>query len=275
MSQYTHFPQIEAQLPELIDFVMRTAQAWEAGTLHSWQDMTNRVQTFFTPAMLEKVERVAPGWREMSSYANGVTLVHTMCVLTALLVCPEYQRATAPQQALLKWIVLFHDLAKQVQHGYRDHTHGFRSAAMAGEILPRLGFATTQDYRSQIKDWVALTNAAMTKRDEPGDYVQDNRQLPAIIAGIEKLFGRNTPAALVVKTVLLHISITVVTDWPQAAALTAAQVRHCVDGEVLPLLQIMMLVDSDGWALFDQATRERYRQETLRVFEELKGAISA
>ena len=91
MSPYTPFPQIEAQLPELIDFVTRTAQAWEAGQLHSWQDMTQRVQTFFTPTMLEKVERVAPGWREMASYADGVTLVHTMCVLTALLVCPKYQ----------------------------------------------------------------------------------------------------------------------------------------------------------------------------------------
>ena len=146
---------------------------------------------------------------------------------------------------------------------------------MAGEILPRLGFATTDNYGAQIKDWVALTNSAMTKRDEPGDYVQDNRQLPEIIAGIEKLFGRNTPAALVVKTVLLHISVTVVTDWPQAAALTEAQVRYCIDGEILPLLQIMMLVDSDGWALFDQATRERHRQETLMVFEQLKGSVSA
>jgi hypothetical protein len=52
-------------------------------------------------------------------------------------------------------------------------------------------------------------------------------------------------------------------------------VRHCIDGEVLPLLQIMMLADSDGWALFDHATRERYRQETLRVFAVLKGSVSA
>ena len=33
----------------------------------------------------------------------------------------------------------------------------------------------------------------------------------------------------------------------------------------------MMLVDNDAWALFDLPTKERYRQETLRVFRKYEG----
>jgi hypothetical protein len=88
------------------------------------------------------------------------------------------------------------------------------------------------------------------------------------------LFGRNTPAALIVKTVLLHMSIDVVEDWPQAAPLGEGEIREYLDFALLPLLKVMMLVDNDGWALFDRSNKERYRQATLAVFGRVESLIS-
>ena len=273
MTNDTDFPLIKSHLPKMMAFVSGLAQDYRSGDIQSWEMMAERVHAFFTPDMLDKVDAVAPGWREMSSYANGVTLVHVMGVFTGLLTCPEFKQASSTQQELMKWIVLFHDIAKEVRNGQRDYTHGFRSAAKTGAILPRVGFPVMAEYDSLFKAWFRLTNTAITKQGKTTAYIQDNRKLPEIIDGIERLFGYDTPAALIVKTVLLHYSIDVVEEWPQVAPLTEVEIRQCLNIALFPLLKMMMLVDNDGWELFNPATKERYRQETLAVFEKLERII--
>jgi hypothetical protein len=267
----TDFPRIHTRLPEMMAFVSDLAQDYESGHIPSWQMMDEKVHAFFTPDMLDEVNAIAPGWREMSSYDHGVTLVHVMCAFTGLLTSPEYHQALRAQQELMKWIVLFHDLAKEVRNGQRDFTHAFRSAAKTGAILPRVGFAATAEYGSLIDGWIVLTDTAITKRGKTSPVrVQDNSKLPEILDGIERLFGHTSPATLIVKTVLLHLSINVIEEWPQPAPLTETEIRQYVDTELFPLVRMMMLADNDGWTLFDQATKERYRQETLAVFRELE-----
>jgi hypothetical protein len=267
-----NIPQIDAHLPELIAFASYLVEAFESGALNSWPMMTEKVQTFFTPEMMDKVEKVIPGWRAMCGYLDGATLVHVMSVLTALLMCPEFKNATPDQQALMKWIVLFHDVAKQPQAEKRDHPHAFRSAARTGVALPPLGF-TVQDDKSPVSDLALMTEAAVTQHATTQEDIQDNRKLPDIIGGIENIFGAQTPATLIVKTVLLHMSIDVVADWPQAAPLTDREIQQYVDSSLLPLLRIMMLVDNDAWSFFDAATRQHHREQTLAVFGKLKLAI--
>lgn len=270
MANNTNFPYLESYLPDVNNFVYALAQGYQSGDINCSQIMKEKVHTFFSFDKLDEVNAVAPHWRDMASYADGTTLVHVMSVFTALILCPEFQPASKTQQELLKWIVFFHDIAKTLQHGQRDFTHGFRSAAMAGETLHKVGFAVTSKYDNLIGDWVALVNAAMTKRDNTSVNIQDNQRLPEIINGIERIFGHNTPAALIVKTVLLHMSIDVVEDWPQAAPLNETELREYLDFELISPLKVMMLVDNDGWALFDQPTKERYRQETLTVFRKFE-----
>ncbi len=275
MTGNADIPILETHLPELTAFVSYLAEEFELGRLGSWQVMTERVQTFFTPKMLDKVDGIVPGWRKMASYADGLTLTHVMTVFTALPHCPEYRAASADQKALLQWIVLFHDVAKEAHPGRRDQTHGFRSAAIAGQALPALGFEVRDGYRERIQDWVRLTKHAFIAGEKADDAIQDNGQLPAIIEGIERLFGTQTAAALLLKTVLLHISITVVHEWPQSAPLTDGEIKRYIDSELMPLLRIMTLVDNDGWSLFDRPTRERHRRETRAVFERIERLIAA
>jgi hypothetical protein len=275
MAQLTDFPLIASRLPDMMDFVSRLAQGYRSGEIHCWQSMDERVRAFFSPHELDKLNTIAPHWREMATCAEGATLVHVMSVFTSLILCPEFQHASRPQQEMLKWIVFFHDMAKELQPGKRDFRHAFRSAAMAAETLAGVGFAVTPEYDQLIDEWVALTKAATMKPAKTSIDIQDNRKLPEILNGIERLFGRNTPAAMIVKTVLLHMSIDVVEDWPQAAPLGEGEIREYLDFALLPLLKVMMLVDNDGWALFDRSNKERYRQATLAVFERVESLISA
>lgn len=274
MTKEMSIPSVESHLPELMDLVTLLAQDFDAGEIDSQQAMADRVQAFFVSDMIEKMDSVLPGWREMSSYSDGATLVHVMCVFTGLLLCPEYCDATPAEQTLMKWIVLFHDIGKKAQKGQRDHVHGFRSASMAGETLPRLGFGVTNNYQSLIGEWVYATENAIAQ-PKSEDYIQDNSKLPKIIDGIDRMFGRNTPTALVVKAVLLHMSINVVEDWPQTAPLFEAEIRQYIDTELFPLLKAMMLADNDAWALFSQHTKERHRRNTLAVFEEVRSIIES
>ena len=267
------FPTVENCLPEMMGFVSELVTGYQAGEIQSWSTVAERVHTFFTPEMMDEVETVVPGWRKMASYADGMTLVHVMVVYTGLLTGPEYQQASGTQQQLLKWIVLFHDIAKQVRGGRGDHIHGFWSAAMSGATLPKIGFAVTPNYDSDFDQWFAFVNTAITESNTTSEFIQDNSKLPKIIEGINQLFGHNTPAALIVKTVLLHMSINVIDEYPNTAPLTESEAVEILDDKLLPLLKAMMLADSDGWNLFRQPVRERYRNDILKVFDRLEAII--
>lgn len=264
------FPRFGAYLAEVMSFMTGLALDYESGRLDSEPVMEEMVLAFFSDDVLDSVEAVAPGWRRMSAFAGGRTLVHVISAFVALILCPEYQQASVEQQALLKWIVLFHDVAKEVVAGQRDAIHGFRSAATAGAALVQVGFPVADADRSQLEAWMAFTHEAIIWSDEAGTYIQDNGKLPEIMEGIDRIFGHQSAAGLVVKTVLLHMSINVVADWPQTAPLTEAESRQYIDGNLLPLLKVMMLVDNDAWALFDQPVKEQYRRDTLAVFRDME-----
>lgn len=272
MADEPDFPTIDRHLPGVMAFVTRMVRDYQLGNLSSWQDLTQRVNAFFSPATLDQVEAVAPGWCEMSAQGQGVTQVHVMCALIGLQTCPEFQHASRVQQELIKWIVLFHDIAKQVAAGKPDRIHGFRSAAKAGAALPGIGFAVGTDYADHCDAWLAQVHAAIVEHGD-GDaayLVQDNSRLPQIIEGIGRLFGHGTPAALIVKTVLFHMSINIIEEYPTPAPLTELESEQYLDRELLALLKLMSLADSDGWELFRPPNRERYRQQTLAVFDKLQ-----
>jgi hypothetical protein len=105
-------PQIETVLPELVWFTAQLVARYQHGSISGWQGFNQQVREFFTPAMMNKVERVIPEWGHMSSYAEQQTLIHVVSVLSALQMLPEYVWATREQQSLMTWMVLFHDLGK-------------------------------------------------------------------------------------------------------------------------------------------------------------------
>jgi hypothetical protein len=223
---------------------------------------------------MEEMEEIVPGWEKMASYSDGVTLTHVMCVFLGLVMLPDYQALSQEQQQLAKWIVLFHDVEKAHIRGKRDLTHGFRGAVLTAQMLRNLGFEYRPEYDEIIGSWSELSGNAFIKPESSPDPIQDNQRLPEIIEGIENMFGKNTPAALITHGVLLHMSINVVKDFPQAAPLADGDIKKYINRDVLPLLKVMMLADNEGWVLFEPETRIIQRTETLAVFHEIEKMIA-
>jgi hypothetical protein len=266
-------PQLKDHLPELHELVSTLARQIAAGELQGGDALVARFREFYSDERMRAIERVAPGWQDMAAQADRATLHHISHALIALQLLPEFREAPQSLRSALEWTVLFHDLGKRVISGRRDALHAFRSAAMAARALPQLGFPCAAEYLALIEPWTRLVlGAAVAAADGKGP-IPDNRALPEILRGTEQLFGSGSAASLIVQAVLLHQSLNVVPEWPNPGSLTAAELSRCIRPALLPLLEAMMLVDSDAWQLFDPATRAQFRNATLGVFADLRRRV--
>lgn len=265
-------PGFENRFGEFDQFIHKLVALYQAEEINSWEALEKQAGSFFNHARMEQMNAEVPGWKKMASFANGMTLTHVTCAFLGLYMMPEFSSLMPYQQEIMKWVILLHDLEKEVRNGKRDHFHAFRSAVTAARLLPGLGFAAQPEYSSLIEDWRRCTLSARIRRDESTGEVQDNRRLPEILDGIERLFGHNTPAALIIKTILFHLSVKM-KEWPPANPLTDEEARHYFDQDLLPLLKVMHLADSEGWAMFD-STRERLFRDTVEIFEELDRSLA-
>jgi hypothetical protein len=259
-------------LPEFAAFIQRLAAEYQQGNLTGWQQFRVTCEGFYTPERLATIENIIPGWQKMASYANQQTLIHITAVFTGLYSLPEFQRCNRHQQSLIEWIVLWHDIEKEPQPDKRDHTHGFRSAAVTAKALPSLGFEVLPAYATDFDEWYRQTHTASVYSERLGNFVQDNRRLPNVLNGIDRMFPHDI--ALVVKGVLLHMSLTVVQEWPAAAPLTDEEIRRCITPKLLPLLRIMMMVDNIAWALFEPERQADELQQTRAEFHRIKALIA-
>lgn len=269
----TTIPRPADHLPALCAFVRVQARQIEAGELRDSDELSLRIQDFYTPEVMRAAEAVAPGWQAMAAYGNGATLDHITRALIALQNLPEYRQAGPDLRAMMEWIVLYHDVGKQVIDGQRDSLHAFRSGTLAARALPALGFPTSDSYAAGLDAWTRLVLNASTESPDGKGPIQDNRVLPAIIHGIERLFGKGSAAALIVQSVLMHQSLNVVPEWPNPGSLSDAELPHCIRPALLPPLEALMLVDSDAWQLFDPVDRAKFRQSTLAVFADIRGMM--
>lgn len=255
-------------------FIHELVELYQAGKINAWEDLEGRARDFFDRSRMDQMESLVPGWRKMASYADGITLVHVMCVFLSMYMLPEFLQLSTYQRQLMKWVILFHDIDKFHIRGRKDTMHAFHSGVVTANRLPDLGFSKTDQYAELIHSWSEFTTQAFIPGEGDAAPTPDNRKLAGILQGIEQLFGRNTPAALIVKTVLLHISLHVDDQYPTPAPLTMEEAQLYIDSELFPLLRVMMLSDNEGWSLFEPETRARQRRDTLAVFEKVEKRIT-
>jgi hypothetical protein len=263
-------PVLDEYLPELMRFIRKLSEGYVDGTITSEDTLTAEVAEFFDHARQAKTEQALPGWTEMAGYADGVTQVHTISVMIAIMTSPGYENASAETRNQMAWSGLLHDISKRVVQGQLDLTHAFRSGAQAVRSLLRAGFLH-QEY-ADLEGWIDFTKQAV--KEEDGREIQDNAKLPGIIKGMETIFGGNKDALIILKTILFHWSITTIKEWPPASPITPAEVRTYLDEELLQVLGVLLLADSDSWNLFDIETKERYREEIAEALTEI-GAMLA
>jgi hypothetical protein len=273
MKSQMEFPSFDENLPFLNQFILELATAFNTGQINSWEELDTRVKSFFTQEKMNAVEVKAPGWKKMASYSEGITLTHETCVFLGMFMLPEFQSLTDEQKQLAKWIVLFHDIDKAHIQGQKDTMHAFNSGVVTANVLPSLGFPVTDKYQALITSWSNFTKQAFTVNAKIPQK-PDNQKLPEILAGISQLFGEHSPADLITKTVLLHISINVDKNYPTPAPLRDDEIKRFISPASFPLLKVMMLSDNEGWSLFNSAVREQQRRDTLQVFEHVQMLIS-
>jgi len=266
------FPWFDERLPFLDQFILELVEAYHVEKINSWDELDKEVKVFFTQERMAEIEALIPGWKKMASFVEGVTLTHVMCVFLGLYRMPEFLDLAEAQKEIMKWVILFHDVEKQPQAGIRDHAHAFRSAVGAARTLPGLGFPVTPEYDSIIDSWDQFTRSAITKLENSPDDVQDNHKLLEILIGIEGMFGHNTPAGLIIKTILFHLSVNM-KEWPPPNPLNQEEIKRHIDPELLPLLRVMNLGDNDGWTLFDPIVRERQRLDVIEEFEKIEKIV--
>jgi len=260
-------------LPELDGLISELSRDCESGVIYSREQLAKRVNFFFSPDMINCVDAVVPGWRAMIESDGGFTLVHILTALCALPFHELFLNAAPAHKSVITWAVMFHDIAKRSSKGHSDHTHGFRSAVQFVRSLPGMGVQLSEHSPNTVSGWTDLIQQAVMQHPEQAGQVQDNKKLAEILDGIEHLIPDNPSAVLVTKIVLLHHSITVLDEWPQANPLGDDEVRQHISGELLDLLEVMALVDNDGWELFDAENCERYRNMTRNEFVRLQSII--
>jgi hypothetical protein len=273
MNTQSDFPPFDTEFQELNQFILTLVKEYDSGKVKSWDDLDKNVKSFFTSERMDDIETKAPGWKKMASYSDGITLTHVTCVFLGLFMLPEFKSLSEAQQQLAKWIVLFHDIDKIHIRGVKDTMHAFRSGVVAADIMPKIGFPVTGQYDALIRSWSELTVNAFTMENGNPTPKPDNQKLPEILSGIEQLFGENTPATLIAKTVLLHISLSVDPFYPTPSPLTEDEIKRFIDLDLFPLLRVMMLVDNEGWSLFDTKVRARQRKDTLKAFANIESIM--
>jgi hypothetical protein len=240
------------------------------GTITSDDTLAAEVAEFFDHSRHAEIEQALPGWTEMAGYADGVTQAHTISVMIAIMTSPGYENASAETRNQMEWSGLLHDISKRVVKGQPDLTHAFRSGAQAVRSLLKAGF-WHHDY-VDLEGWIDLTKQAV--KEEDGREIQDNAKLPGIIKGMEAIFGGNQDALIILKAILFHWSITTIKEWPPASPITPEEICAYLDDELLQVLGVLILADSDSWNLFDIETKERYRGEIAEALTEI-GAMLA
>ena len=253
------FPLIEEILPRFMGNIDMVVDGYQQGQLNDWEEFKALVFRLATEKLISAMDQKINGWEEMCSDPRMETYVHVTAVFVSLLTASEYMTLSEERRALMKWIVLFHDIGKKFELGKRDLVHPYPSAAITARNLSNLGFPIGTTNFMYFADWQQkLSNAAV---EVDGEMIPDKSKLPEILSGVTYLFGHNTSTALVIKSVLLHQSLNVLKDFPQAAPLTDEEIKSYVDAELFPLLSLIHLVDSDAWQLYDAEKRGPYRDE--------------
>jgi hypothetical protein len=274
MSIYSSFPSFDLEFRELDQFILTLVDEYSEGKINSWDGLEEKVMAFYTPERMDSIEAKAPGWKKMASFSDGITLTHVTCVFLGMFMLPEFQALSAEQKQIAKWIILFHDIAKSHIRGKKDTMHAFRSGVVAANVLPKLGFQVSDKYDAVIHSWSAFTFNAFTMEEGNPTPKPDNRKLPEILAGIEQLFGENTPACLIVKVALLHISLNIDIHYPTPAPLTDNEAGQFINSSLFPLLRVMMLSDTEGWSLFEPEVRAQRIKDGIEALEKVEKLIT-
>lgn len=244
-------------IPKFRSLAVEIAAGLQAGNFSGWDMLTQKMSPLLEDDFTTAMENAIPGWRKIATLHDGQTAKHTLLVFAACLNLPEYERADAQTRTEVEWAAVLHDLDKE--RARQDIAHPFRSAAVVARIMPQLGFAPLPEVSaSDLAAWSDLVLSAQRRDGER--TVHDHSFLPQIMDGLHACWGRDTSAARVLKTVLLHQSLPTLKDWSNAVLLTDEELSYSLTLKDMDVLGTIIIADSDSWNIFDEP-RQAYLAE--------------
>jgi hypothetical protein len=240
---------VAEKIPRVWALSNEIASGMQAGKYSEWDVLMDHLSPLVEPDFIDEIDRTIPGWRKIATLHKGVTAKHTLLVLSSCLNLTEYQQAGPQTQRELEWSAVLHDLDKEKVRS--DTAHPFRSAAVVNRIMPMLGFALRTGLNPAYPElWSQLVLAS--QRADGDRMIHDHTRLRYIIAGLHDCWGEGTPAARILKAILLHQSLPALKDWANAVLLTDEELAYSLTLADMEVLGPLMIADSDSWNIFDE-----------------------
>jgi hypothetical protein len=250
-------------LSNSIAFGVRTGRIADSDSLRQ------QIRPLLKQDVIENMENVIPGWRTIATLHGGETALHTLLVFASCLTLPEYTLADEQTCLEIEWAAILHDLDKKMTR--QDTAHPFRSAAVASQIMPDLGFELLPGVtKTDLKAWSNLVVAA--QRPDGERMVHDHSSLREIVYGIQHCWGNGTSASRVLKAVLFHQSLPTLKEWGNAVLLTDEELSFALTLNDMKVLGTLMIADSHSWNIFTDV-RESYLYELRASNAETRSRI--
>ncbi len=273
MTTLIDIPDFDVAMPVLSAFIVKLNSRIGLREIDSADSAEQTIDAFFTDDLKNNLETSAPGWSQLLDHDGTRTLCHVVTALASLPDYEEYNEADTKQKTIITWALFYHDIAKRSAN-QRDTCHAFRSAVVAANNFCRGHADLADSFKNKVDAWSETTlNAAQSEPDN--DTATNNANLIEIIQQLDLLFAPHSTANLIVKVILLHHSINTLQDWPQVNPLTDNEILLIFNAELLQLMRLMFLADSDGWELFHAERSVDYRSQIRSVFDRLERLITS
>lgn len=240
---------VEEKLPDFWKLSKKIASNLRAEKFSDWEPLIQQISPLLEQSFIESMDKIIPGWRKIATLHDGQTAIHTLLVFATCLNLPEYTLADVQTCMEIEWAAVLHDLDKDRVRN--DPAHPFRSAAVAAQMMPELGFELLPNIKKT--DLEAWSNLVMSAQRQDGERViHDHSSLKEIINGIHTCWGNDSSAARILKAVLFHQSLPALKDWSNAVLLTDEELSYSLTLKDMKVLGPLMVADSDSWNIFTE-----------------------
>ena len=239
---------VREKLPQFWKFSQGISADLQAEKFSDWGPLVQKIKATLETSFVEQMGKTIPSWQKIATLNEGQTALHTLLVFSICLNLPEYQQSGELTRREIEWTALLHDLDKT--QARRDTAHPFRSAAIAAQILPDLGFELQPGI--QQSDLAAWSDLVLSAQRPDGDrMLHDHSSLKEIIANLHRCWGDHSSASRILKAVLLHQSLPTLKDWSNPVLLTDEELSYALSLADMDVLGPLMIADSDAWNIFD------------------------
>ena len=265
----TNMLTVKETLPDFWMFSKRIANDLQNGQFPDKDSLIQQILPLLDKDYVEKTNQVIPGWKTIANLNDGQTALHTFLVFTLCLNLNEYLLADEQTRLEIEWAAILHDLDKKIAR--QDTAHPFRSAAIASQIMPSLGFELAPNIsKTDIDSWANLVMTA--QRPDGARMIHDHSSLLEIVKGIHTCWGNDTSPSRILKAVLFHQSLPTLKEWSNPVLLTDKELAFSLTLNDMNILGALMIADSDSWAIFSEV-RNSYLYELRQNIAETRNKI--